>query len=82
MAVKIHTRSKVSRPGKNSKTSPSKEKPSSELPPVDPNSNAVPFHVTAFAASVFQPPAISDAIEEEPLFDRAKAQRAGKSKKK
>jgi hypothetical protein len=46
----------------------------------DPNSNAVPFEVTAFAASVFGPPAISDAIEEEPPYDRSKATKVIKTK--
>jgi hypothetical protein len=50
-------------------------------PSVDPNENAVPFKVTAFAAAVFQPPAISDAVEEEPVFDKSKAKRVAKKKK-
>lgn len=47
---------------------------------VDPNSNAVPFDVTALAAAVFEPPAISDAIEETPLFDKSTAKRVSKRK--
>src|SRR5580698_2212595 len=51
------------------------------LPIVDPNANAVPFKVTAFAAAVFEKPAISDAVEDEPVFDKSKAKRVVKAKK-
>jgi hypothetical protein len=45
------------------------------------DAKAVPFKVTAFAAAVFERPAISDASEEEPVFDKSKAQRVVKTKK-
>jgi len=51
------------------------------LPIVDPSANAVPFNVTAFAAAVFEKPAISDATEDEPVFDKYKAKRVVKTKK-
>src|SRR5579864_3611084 len=50
--------------------------------PDDPNANAVPFKVTALAAVVFQPPAISNEIEDKPVFDRSKAQRVTKTKRR
>lgn len=43
--------------------------------------SAVPFKVTAFAAAVLQPPAISDAVEDEPVFDKSKAKRVVKRKR-
>jgi hypothetical protein len=43
--------------------------------------NAVPFKVTAFAAAVFQPPAISDEVEEVPVFDKSRAKRVVKTKR-
>jgi hypothetical protein len=46
----------------------------------DPTANAVPFKVTAFAAAVFEPPAISDAVEDAPVFDKSKAKRVVKTK--
>jgi hypothetical protein len=46
----------------------------------DPNSNAVPFRVSAVAAKLLGPPAISDAREEKLPFDSSKAQRAVKTK--
>lgn len=51
------------------------------VPSRDPNLNAVPFQVSAFAAAVFQPPAISDAVEDEPVFDKSKAKPVRKSKR-
>jgi hypothetical protein len=45
-----------------------------------PDPGAVPFAVTAFAAANFPPPAISDAIEETPVFDKSKAKRVAKTK--
>ena len=51
------------------------------LPPRDPNLNTVPFQVSAFAAAVFQPPAISDAAEDERVFDKSKGKPVHKSKR-
>jgi hypothetical protein len=48
---------------------------------VNANSNAVPFRVTALAAKLLPPPAISEATEEKLPFDAAKAQRVSKSKR-
>lgn len=48
---------------------------SGKRPEVDANTNAVPFKVTAFAAAVSPLPAISDAAEDEPVFDKSRAKR-------
>ena len=82
MQLKGHPDSRRSKRAKSPKPSPRSMKSLITPAPIDPNTTAVPFHVTAFAASVFEPPAISDAAEEEPLFDRTKAQRASKTKKR
>lgn len=79
MPVKTRSRSKA--PVKGAKIPGRRERQVSAAP-VDPNATAIPFHVTAFAASVFPPPAISDSTEDEPLFDKAKPQRENKSKKR
>jgi hypothetical protein len=72
-----------SHPAMNPKRPPrhTKARAGTSSPTVDPNENAVPFKVTAFAAAIFQPPAISDAVEEEPVFDKSKAKRVAKKKK-
>jgi hypothetical protein len=70
-----------SRPARKTDRLPQRRNSTRPTPAVDPNANAVAFKVTAIAAAVFKPPAISDAVEDEPVFDKSKAKRVVKTKK-
>jgi len=84
MALKSspHKTSQGARIGQAARTGRKRDK--AAVPPASTehsNPDPVPFKVTAFAAAVFPLPAISDAVEDGPLFDKSIATPVAKRKK-